>query len=803
MKFGGLKRLAFMALASILISMHLVAPVAAIVGGSSNNSVRYGTNFTAGSLSFSSIQFWDYSSGIRAFGLSGRVYNTANHEVAFTSIATYYTRSGVVVAESTNNQVAPGRMAIAFTQMSNWDIIESGYTPADIDHYDVTVKINYEEGEEGKEEDDSRDIATTPSLNPSHDHYDYVIDAYDINIKVNENNTYDITENITAYFNTERHGIFRTLPLRSTIERLDGTSNTIRTPISNIEVSGDSYTVSNESGNTKIKIGNADRYIVGKKDYEIKYTYNFGEDTLKDADEFYFNLIGNEWDTVIGNITFTIEMPKEFDASKLGFSTGKYGSTSNNGIMFTVAGKTITGKFNGILGTRSALTVRTELEEGYWQNTETTVEWWEYLMIIIPACGLVVSFLLWLLFGNDENVVETVEFYPPEGMNSLDIALIAKGRVDSGDVVSLLFYLASKGYIRIEEKPYATAHSSDKYRIIKVKEYDGNNEFEEMFMSGLFKKARVYSSHELAEIIKKIEDGEALTNKQLHAAKRVDGVEEVSISRLRDSFYKTIDKIKDKVNDKKVRSVYYFNTSLPTVLTVIAIIISVIFLVLIPSIAMNSVETALMIIGLCVFYSPFFIAGFATKGITRFFVLGFTIFHSSMFLFAIAGEMDMLSDPLYVKLLAGGIACIVGMIFFCKYMPKRKPEANELYGKIKGLKTFMKNAEKDRLEFMLASDPNYAYALLPYAYVLGVSTKWMKQFEQLSHPIESPSWYVGKSDFDYRTFHSSMGSMMSSMNSAMTSSPSSSGGGGGSSGGGSSGGGSSGGGGGGGGGGSW
>ena len=34
---------------------------------------------------------------------------------------------------------------------------------------------------------------------------DYTIESYDIDMVVNENNTFDITEHITAYFNTSKH----------------------------------------------------------------------------------------------------------------------------------------------------------------------------------------------------------------------------------------------------------------------------------------------------------------------------------------------------------------------------------------------------------------------------------------------------------------------------------------------------------------------------------------------------------------------------------------------------------------------
>ena len=92
------------------------------------------------------------------------------------------------------------------------------------------------------------------------------------------------------------------------------------TKISDIKVS-DNYSLSTESGYKVIKIGDANYTLTGQKNYEISYLYNLGRDTGKEYDELYFNLIGDEWDTSISNITFTITMPKEFDSSKLGFST--------------------------------------------------------------------------------------------------------------------------------------------------------------------------------------------------------------------------------------------------------------------------------------------------------------------------------------------------------------------------------------------------------------------------------------------------------------------------------------------------
>ena len=155
-------------------------------------------------------------------------------------------------------------------------------------------------------------------------------------------------------------------------------------------------------------------------------------------------------------------------------------------------------------------------------------------------------------------------------------------------------------------------------------------------------------------------------------------------------------------------------------------------------------------------------------------------------------------SPTYFIEFVVGITCIIGMIICIKYMPKRNEYGTEILGKLKGFKNFLETAEKEKLEALVEKEPTYFYNILPYTYVLGVSSKWIKKFEDMN--IEPPNWYSGYNDFNMHSFGSFMDSTMKSAQSVMSSSPgdSSSGGsfssgGGGSSGGGSSGGGSGGG----------
>ena len=91
---------------------------------------------------------------------------------------------------------------------------------------------------------------------------------------------------------------------------------------------------------------------------------------------------------------------------------------------------------------------------------------------------------------------------------------------------------------------------------------------------------------------------------------------------------------------------------------------------------------------------------------------------------------------------------------------------------------------------MVEKEPEYFYNILPYTYALGVSDKWVEQFENIA--VEPPTWYYSNTAFSVYSFGAFMNSTMTSVNTSMTSRPSSSGSGG-SSGGGFSGGGSGGG----------
>lgn len=573
---------------------------------------------------------------------------------------------------------------------------------------------------------------------------DYDITKYDVEIVVDEHNKYSIKENIDTYFNVSKHGIVRRIPLYNNIIRQDGTRERNRVLISNVHVN-EEFASSRENNNYVLKIGSADKTINGKHSYTISYDYDIGLDKNNKYDELYFNIIGTNWDTDISNVTFKITMPKEFDASKLGFSYGEYGESNTDNISYDVDGNVITGSFEGTLLAGEGLNVRMELPEGYFIRKSvgsSLLECWYY---IIPILGVLISYLIWKKYGKDDQVVDVVSFYPPENMNSLDVAFAKKGSVNSNDAVSLLVYLASKGYIKIVEDK----KSKSRFTIQKVKEYDGNNKEEELFFRGLFKK--VWDS--------------------------------ISSDELNESFYLTINSILTKKNSTANRKEIFNNkssnkryilflfmlitSSLSTIIPALGYKLSdVIFSIII----CNLIGIVALIIVAIIYDNNCTKKGLnSALGFAFFFVLALAVAN-----FTIIGFEYIYYDTVY---LIGFILCMVCtylIYFFYLIVTKRTEYGNKVLGEVNGFKKFLETAEKDKLESLVHDDPSYFYNILPYAYVLGVSDAWIKQFEGIA--IAPPDWYESADAFDYYRFNRSLNRTIHSASRVMNSVPQSSGG---------------------------
>lgn len=601
----------------------------------------------------------------------------------------------------------------------------------------------------------------------------FTISDYDVHAVISENNAYSITETIRVHFTEARHGITRDIPVNSVMTRTssaDGKEYTtkVQSSVSGIKVEGYRYSASNEGEYIRIKIGDPNKTVTGDQTYRISYKLKFGNDGVQQFDEVYYNIIGPDWDTNIDHATFSVELPKAFDAHAVGFSVGPRGAKGYNAdeLKFNVDGNTITGSVTK-LGYYSGITLRVELPQGYFRVPDLRLPDW----LIMGAIGLMslVSILLFLLFGIDYKPVQTVEFNAPVGMTPAEVGYIFNGSVDSRDVVSLILYWADKGYLKIEDA------GDDDYKLTKLKDLGGDaKDFEKLMFTKLFKKG-----------------------------------DTVETDDLENSFYKTVSSVETKIQDSfssddrrlftkaSMRSKPWlgFLTILPMLLTMYLSLYRDLPVVVFAIMMGVLIGLALL---LPVFLIIHVMRGWKRQSPTARRVKLLISF--VLWIGAMVGFLCLTVDKVYSPL---PLVAVLGtnIIALCAvFISKRTKQSAEWYTKILSFRDFIVLAERDKLVALVEQNPGYFYNVLPYAYVLNVTDKWAKNFESIA--ISPPEWYNGmRTVFSPSSFATSMSASMNSMHSSMTSAPSS----GGSGGGGSSfsGGSSSGGGGGGGGGGSW
>ncbi len=567
----------------------------------------------------------------------------------------------------------------------------------------------------------------------------YDITAYNVDISIGGDNIYHVTETITVNFLEPSHGIYRNIPYVQEMDwkQANGTTNVkYNTKISSVSVLSEKFSEYKKDGNLVLQIGDANKLVSGQKVYKISYDHALGDDTIKTQDFVYYNIIGTSWECNISNVTFSVELPKEFDSSKLWFFYGSYGSAQEAPLQYTLSGNTISGVLKTNLTAGQGLSIQMDLPEGYF---EAPVNQWQTIFIAAALAILLLSLFLFLIFGRDPVMIKTVEFYPPDGITSAEAGYIIDTIVDDKDVVSLIIYWASKGYLAIEPV------GKDDFKLIKLRELEhSQNDYEK----GMFYKI-------------------------------FDVRDNVMISELKEHFYTQIAEVKVKIQKHyatKERHLYSKRTSgLGKTVSFFSglLIFATIFQPMFVSI--DSIVTALAMSLFCtmlIFIPINILEGivtkwYVTKTVKKTATLVAFVVVSAVIMIAYIGFMW------YRGMLLTGVCVAVSNILtgiLGVFMRKRTHFGNDILGRLVGFKNFLELAEKDRIERLVIENPSYFYDVLPYAYVLGVSDKWAKKFEGIA--MQPPSWYYGYNySFTPFIFYSTMFHSMSHMQSAMIATP--------------------------------
>lgn len=311
------------------------------------------------------------------------------------------------------------------------------------------------------------------------------IQNYKINIKVNRNNTYNVEEEISYYFDSPSRGIYRVIPIRAYDNRKIIVSNfTASENIAKIEKNNDAVSY---------VLGSFDRYLTGTHKYNICYTYDVGSDRNDGFDAFYYNLIGTSWDVPINNVEFKITFPEAtfLSLDNVKFYKGLYGETIEDGITYKIQDNVIVGETKNLRG-GEALTSLVSLSDGYFQNARILVPTETIVLIVLIAVLVVLLVYMIVSYAKTPHsrfLTPVVSAYPEEGITPLDARYLYKKTSDSLAISGAILNFAENGFIKIEFNEKKSVLSKDEIILHKIKDADDSFTREEnVLFDTLFKK---------------------------------------------------------------------------------------------------------------------------------------------------------------------------------------------------------------------------------------------------------------------------------------------------------------------------
>ncbi len=550
---------------------------------------------------------------------------------------------------------------------------------------------------------------------------------YNVDVEVAQDNSYRYHEFLNIYYSTPHHGIYRYIPTKGV-------------QIGGIKVPGYEYETYRESGYMVVKIGSGSYTLTGLNPYNIYYNIAMWDDGNTEKDMLLLNLIPTDWETEIASAKCTVTLPEEADLSKAQVFSGPYGTEGNEdeAIMETSDdGKTITVTAEN-LPAHHGITVTLELPEGYWVGAPVFGQM-NMLDMLFFLLGPVGALLLWLQYGRDDHMTKTLEFYPPDGLTPGEIGYIVDGKVDKEDVISNIVYLADKGYISIEQV------SRKEFIFTALAEPSTDEpQYIRTIWKGLFANGRTsVSSRKLG-----VQFGRKYESAREQLVKMFQGS---------NSMYKP--------KSRTARVGCAIAALMPAAAFCLWASASGSTMMM-----FEFIWAAMHIFGvtwlMCSVYDNIRTASKVKTVLKSLAAIWF--FYAGVGIMPISAEsMNYLSPSkslLVTGLLVfGTLVCI----FFSVISIAKKSSYTALLGRILGFRDFIRTAELDKINELIEDDPEYFYHIIPYAYVFGLTNKWIKRFEDI--PVITPQWVrtrTGTFDsFDYYM----MGRMMSDCSASVSS----------------------------------
>jgi len=548
------------------------------------------------------------------------------------------------------------------------------------------------------------------------------IGTYDVAIRIEPDGSLTIRETIEYDFGSNlRHGIFRDVPTRFYVD--DTYDRVYPLEVQSVDATQDAPTdleVTEQGGNTHIRIGDPDEEISGVHTYTIVYTVKGALNPFPEHDELYWNVIGTEFPVPIERARATVYAPASVPRAEC--FLGASGFTERCAGV-EIAGDQVIFRAGRGLAAFEGMTVVVALPKGAVPEPHLILdERWaiERAFSLTPATtsgsvgllAMMVAGLGWLVWrqGRDRRFVGSpidhvmgsasgldepvppgdadaeapVEFAPPQDIRPGEVGTLLDERANLIDVTATIVDLAVRGYLRIEELERKGLFRKGDWSMVRVREADDDlRAYERMLLDAIFESGP-----------------------------------EVRVSELKDRFAARLHRVEQAMSTDAVQRGWFPERP--------------------EKVSARWVGRGLLL-------------ALAGGGLT--------------YVLARWTHLGLLGLPF----VGGGLA----MAALAPRMPARTAKGTAMLRRVRGFRRVIATAETHMSRW--AEEQHVFTRFLPYAIVFGLTDKWAKAFEGLAGEPDTSGWYVGSRPFTYAALADSMDGFTVTTGGTLASTPSSSG----------------------------
>ena len=556
----------------------------------------------------------------------------------------------------------------------------------------------------------------------------YTIKKLKIDAKVTETNDIQITEEMDVFFNYEKHGIYRVIPEKNTIIA-DGDKKQIDARVSNVTVN-EKFTSTSQDGYKILKIGDKDKTIVGDKKYIIKYTYSIEKYNTKDGiDEFYFNIVGDKINTTIGSVEYKIEFPKKYNKENIYLYSGRdeykiNGEETLNkekGIGTDILSDTvIAGRIDKLILPFRAVTLRIKLGKDYFILRNNYTDILAKIGTAVAVMTFIYTLIILYKYGRDKKLSDIITFKLPKELDvSNTYYLKYKTTTDYRKIVpALIIEFANEGYIEIgdgadrQEKGIFAKKPKDRFDIVKIKDYNGN-QYRKKIFDALFSK------------------GDLLTEK--------------NIKKVGQNIVTAVTEGEEVMQNSKFDKEVYDQSGLKHVWKILGMTIIPLIILFLGAVSfVGSIGITFKIISTIAILVSIFMSVMCLKQTSR----TTTAIGVVVQLIIIIGMLVYAGvEAKFISGLGSGIYYIVSAILLSlqvlvSFWMEKKTQKGMMYeAQVNGFVKYIKTAREEELKEMVMEHPTMFFDILPYTYIFGISKLWINKFSNIE--IEKPEWYTG------------------------------------------------------------